>query len=277
VMNLLRRIASLPGLRRVLLQPRTRRAVASILALRFLRAAMLTTKPVRFVVADLVTARGRVRSWTLRDGGTITLMHRRDLEAFHELMVAGEYEPPDALRERLASPTRIIDLGGNIGMFAHWAHRRWPAARITSFEPDPDNLAVFRAGLTDAHPIELVEAAAMTTTGHAVLGTGTGSGRQVEFREHAVDGSMPAVDVFEFLDGADLVKMDIEGGEWPILDDPRMSDLHRMTWVIEFHRAGAPSLPAYDAARGQFEQAGFTVGHATLNHWGHGTLWAWKD
>ncbi|WP_210502963.1 FkbM family methyltransferase [Nocardioides xinjiangensis] len=276
MMNTLRRIASLPGLRRVLLRPRVRRAVAALLALRFLRAALLTTTPIRFAVADLLTSRGRVRSWTLRDGGTVTLMHRRDLEAFHELMAAGEYEPPAALRSRLARPGRVLDIGGNIGMFAHWAHRRWPDARITSIEPDPDNLAVFRAGLTD-QPIVLVEAAAMTRPGHAALSSGSGAGRQVESRPDALAGSVPAVDVYEFLRDADFVKMDIEGGEWPILADPRLAELDDLVWVIEFHRAGAPTLPARDAAQRLFEAAGFRVGHERLNHWGHGTLWAWKD
>lgn len=277
MMNLLRRIATLPGLRKVLLQPAVRSTVASFLALRFLRAALLTTSPLRFVVADLLTSRRQIRSWPLRHGGTITLMHRRDLEAFHELMVAGEYEPPRALEPRLSQPARILDLGGNIGMFTHWAHRRWPDAQITSFEPDPENLEVFRAGLEPTDPIELIEAAAMTRTGHAVLAGGSGAGRRVSFSDHAVPGSMPAVDIFDHLAEADFVKMDIEGGEWPILSDQRLSQLGNLVWVIEFHRAGAPSLPAHEAARSLFEAAGFSVGHVTLNYWGHGTLWAWKD
>ena len=277
MMNLLRRIATLPGIRNVLLQPTTRRRVASVLALRFLRAALLTTSPVRFVVAELVTSRGQVRTWPLKAGGTVTLMHRRDLEAFHELMVAGEYEPPAELAGRLAGADRILDIGGNIGMFAHWARRRWPAARITSFEPDPENLAVFRAGLAPEDPIELIEAAAATESGHAVLASGSGAGRRVAFSEHPVAGSIPAVDIFDHLADADFVKMDIEGGEWPILADPRLGGLGATTWVIEFHRAGAPSLPAHEAARNLFEAAGYTVGHQVLNYWGHGTLWAWKD
>lgn len=277
MMNLLRRIASLPGVRQILLRPSTRRRIASLLALRFLRAALLTKAPVRFVAADLVTSRGQIRSWPLRAGGTVTLMHRRDLEAFHELMVAGEYEPPPELKGRLLGLHKILDVGGNIGMFAHWARRRWPTAQITSFEPDPDNLVVFRAGLSVEDPIELVEAAAMTTSGHAVLTSGSGAGRRVAFSEHPVTDSMPAVDIFEHLSGADFVKMDIEGGEWPILTDPRLAALGRTTWVIEFHRAGAPSLPAHEAAQALFEAAGFEVGHVSLNYWGHGTLWAWKD
>ena len=81
MMNLLRRIATLPGIRHVLLQPTTRRRVASVLALRFLRAALLTASPVRFVVAELVTSRGHVRTWPLRTGGIVTLMHRRAVAA----------------------------------------------------------------------------------------------------------------------------------------------------------------------------------------------------
>lgn len=277
MMNLLRRIASMPGLRRVLLRPRVRSAIASLLALRFLKACALTTTPLRFAIAELVTSRGRVRSWSLRDGGTVTLMHRRDLEAFHELMVAGEYEPPTSLESRLASPGCILDIGGNIGMFAHWAHRRWPEATITSFEPDPENLSVFRAGLSDGDPIEVIEAAAMTRSGHATLTSGSGAGRQVSFVEQAVPGSLPAVDIYDHLVDADFVKMDIEGGEWPILADARLAGLSHIVWVIEFHRVGAPSLPAHDAASALFRHAGFEVGHLSLNHWGHGTLWAWKD
>ena len=179
MMNLLRRIATLPGIRHVLLQPTTRRRIASVLALRFLRAALLTTSPARFVLADLVTSRGQVRTWPLRAGGTVTLMHRRDLEAFHELMVAGEYEPPAELAGRLNDAERILDIGGNIGMFAHWARRRWPAAAITSFEPDPENLAVFRAGLHDDDSIEpsspLRRPSRATPSWPAATGPGVGS------------------------------------------------------------------------------------------------------
>lgn len=57
MMNLLRRFASLPAVRAVLLRPRVRSALASVLALRFLRAAGLTTSPIAFVYHDLIGAR----------------------------------------------------------------------------------------------------------------------------------------------------------------------------------------------------------------------------
>ena len=277
MMNLLRRIASLPGLRAVLLRPRVRSAIATLLSMRFLRVAGLTTAPARFVVGDLVTARQQVRTYSLRAGGSVTLQHRRDTEAFHELYLAGEYEPPAELEPRLRDVRRIVDLGGNIGMFAHWAASRWPGAHVTSFEPAPENTRVFREWLARSEiDAELVEACALTHEGRVTIAGGGGAGTM--FLDTGTDGAggIPGVDVFAHLDQVDLLKMDIEGGEWSILRDPRMADLDDLTLVMEYHRVGAPRLPAVDAARDLLEAAGFTVGHVHPNHWGHGVLWAWK-
>src|SRR6478609_12197647 len=68
VMNFLRRAASIPGVRVVLLQPDVRRAVASVLALRFLVAAWVTTKPFA-VLAGEALSRGEVRTYLIRAQG----------------------------------------------------------------------------------------------------------------------------------------------------------------------------------------------------------------
>ena len=278
MMNLLRRVASLPGLRVVLLQPRVRSAIASVLALRFLRVAWLTTTPLRFVANDLLLARHRTRRYTLTDGTPLLLVHRRDLEGFHELFRGGEYEPPAALAERLADVRTVLDVGANVGMFAHWAARRWPGATVVALEPVPENADAFRAwqqlSKIDAR---LIEACAMTHAGNMVLAGGTGSGSVFsQDAEPATGIEVPGIDVYPLLTDSDLVKIDIEGSEWPILADPRLATLGRTTLVMEYHRVGAPSLPAGDAARRLLEAAGFTVGHDKPNHWGHGVLWAWK-
>jgi FkbM family methyltransferase len=279
MMNLLRRIASLPGLRAVVLQPRVRKTIAGVLALRFLRAAWLTTTPWRFVANELLLARGQTRRYTLDDGSPVLLLHRRDLEGFHELFRGGEYEPPPALAARLDDVKIVLDVGANVGMFAHWAARRWPAATVVALEPVPENADAFRAWQQQSRiDARLLEACAMTHEGRLVLTGGTGSGSV--FSEDPADASgieVDGVDVFPLMADADLVKIDIEGSEWPILLDPRMATLGRTTLVMEYHRVGAPSLPASDAARRLLEGAGFTVGHDKPNHWGHGVLWAWKD
>jgi hypothetical protein len=108
---------------------------------------------------------------------------------------------------------------------------------------------------------------------------GLGSGSRLTTAEEGDrEGlTVETVDVLPAFAAADLVKMDIEGGEWPILADPRLTDVGPLVLVLEYHRVGAPGLPAGDAARDLLETAGFTVGFVTPNHWGHGTMWAWKD
>jgi FkbM family methyltransferase len=275
--NLLRRIASLPGLRVVLLHPAVRRRVAAALAVRFALAARRTTTPLQLLLNEYVRRRGRVNTYVIKDSGVpVVMQHGRDLEALFELFERGEYEPPAELAERLSSGRvrRILDIGANVGMFSAWATGRWPGADITAFEPAPENLQVLREWARGQDRVTLVEAAAYTEPGTLHFHGGLGAGSRLTLDEAGVE--VQAVDAFEHLAACDFVKMDIEGGEWSILGDPRLAELDDLVLVMEYHRVNAPSLPAQDAARSLLEAAGFAVGHTTHNHWGHGTLWAWK-
>lgn len=263
-------------MRVVALDPRIRKAGAAILGTRFLVGAARTTTPLRFLTGE-VFRRGMVETYYLRSGMPVALQHGRDAEALFELFVGGEYEPPAPLADRLASNQvhTILDVGANVGMFSAWAAERWPDAEITAFEPVESNCAVYRLwARRSGARVELVEAAAGTAPGDLDIIEG-GAGSHVA-QGGQIGARVPVVDLFEWLDGADLVKIDIEGGEWPILADPRLAEA-RATIVMEYHRLGAPSLPARDAARALLHRAGFATGYGAPNHWGHGTLWAWKD
>ena len=61
VMNLLRRIASLPGARVVLLDSRVRRALASVPRLRFLTTGWVTTRPLPVPTGEVLD-RGQIRA-----------------------------------------------------------------------------------------------------------------------------------------------------------------------------------------------------------------------
>lgn len=121
----------------------------------------------------------------------------------------------------------------------------------------------------------MVEAAATNRDGELRFQTGVGMGSHLTESEDAL--AVPAVDLFSYLPDADFAKIDIEGGEWSILTDDRMADLHDIVIVMEYHRHMAPSLPPLDAAVACLEKAGFTTGFNKPNYWGHGILWAWKD
>ncbi len=275
-MNQLRRFASLPGVRRVLLHPRIRRLAASILGLRYLLGAFETTKPWRLLLGEM-TNRGQTRRYTLRSSGLpVYVLQGQGCEGLYYLFRHGEYEPPAHLLTAVGEPRRILDIGAAAGMFAAWAIGRWPQAKITCIEPEPQMLESLRE-LAVALPdrIEVIEAAAGPCVGTVEFVDGWAGGSHIQAAgEDLPTRSVPQIDIFDLLGEADLVKMDIEGGEWPILADARMSRL-RGVLTMEYHRVGAPSLPARDAAIALLADAGIESGFGESNYWGHGTLWAW--
>jgi hypothetical protein len=87
------------------------------------------------------------------------------------------------------------------------------------------------------------------------------------------------VDVFQCATGPiDLMKIDIEGGEWAILADPRMAALDVTAIRLEWHRRHCPEDDARLAAERLLRDAGFTgILHAPTEHDRNGVIWAWRE
>ncbi len=118
----------------------------------------------------------------------------------------------------------------------------------------------------------LHEAAVANADGEVRFAYDMGSGSHVASASESRVLTVPTIDLFPYLRRADLAKIDIEGAEWPILADPRLADLSSLVIVFEYHRVGAPSLPARDAADGILRAAGFATSDGSSNYWGHGIL-----
>ncbi len=130
-----------------------------------------------------------------------------------------EYDIPGLEFE---SPPRILDVGANIGAFTVWAMQRWPGARITAYEPHPDN---FKALVENARvdggfgPVCL-PVAVSDRVGPVKLYKGrngachalTTDGRN-QAAEYIVVGCQSAND----LPPCDVLKLDVEGAELGIL------------------------------------------------------------
>jgi FkbM family methyltransferase len=121
----------------------------------------------------------------------------------------------------------ILDIGANVGSFAIWALHRWPGSRVTCFEPNPGTFA-FLARNTGGH--------AAVTRHNAAVFPGLGA-RSAFFSRYDGDGEAGLMayagdtfrpetmaDVIEVavtdpraLPSADVVKLDVEGGEGEIL------------------------------------------------------------
>jgi FkbM family methyltransferase len=270
--RVVRRLASVPGFRHLTrFQP--------LLRVSFALRASLVRERLRFAANELrrkpVTA-----VYRLRDSGVAIAIrhHTADVLVLDEIFSQLEYEPPSEARPELAAlqaPT-VVDLGANVGLFGAWVLGRYPDATIVGFEADPANAAVHRRTI-EANDLggrwSLVEGFASTQSGvvrfaggaHATSRAGGGAG-SIE---------VPTVDVFPDLAGADVVKIDIEGAEWDLLDDPRFAALRPRILVLEYHEEGwpgpDPTLAAEEALRGH----GLEVVHGTPKpQFGAGILWA---
>ncbi len=220
-----------------------------------------------------------------------------------ELFRLRVYEPPAQAARALSwlgRPIRIADLGGHVGFFGLFMHNLFPDATIVSFEPDPRNVEILRRcvaanGLQQEW--EVIEACAGTSAGTVEFQSSfhlsrAGSPADDSLRSIQrritetfgfLDGTellasqareVASCDVFPFLEAADLIKIDIEGGEWAILQDPRFADLRASAVVLEYH-------PSYQTGsdvgtvKGLLEHAGYETG-PPLSAGDAGMVWAWR-
>jgi len=183
---------------------------------------------------------GRPVTVKLRSGERLSLRPppAEDLETAYEMFVAEVYRPPFPVRAD--TTLRIVDVGANCGhSLLFWA-RNYPRAHLIAFEPHPVHLAMLERNLTLnalTPRVSLHRAAAGASPGEIAL-------LDAESRSSVVDATqgrtlrVPLVDFFETVGGEpiDLLKIDIEGGEYALLSDPRFARLRIRTLVMEWHR-----------------------------------------
>jgi FkbM family methyltransferase len=245
----------------------------------------IVTDPVRFAASELARRPG-VFVYELRSGGRVAMRHAYpDVTVLDEIFWWDFYEPPSEAAARLPEPgaeISIADFGANVGMFGVWCLQRWPGARITGVEPDPENARICRLA-ADANGAaaswDILEACVGPREGTVTFLAGQGAQSRV------VDGGargtatieVEQLDAFEVAAGADLVKIDIEGSEWPLLADPRMSELAADVVLLEYHGWGdGLTGSSHDLARSRLAEAGFD-GYAVERMPDEcGIGWAWR-
>jgi FkbM family methyltransferase len=199
------------------------------------------------------------------------------MEIFEEMFSKGAYTPPGPAAARIAEltrPLRVLDLGGNIGLFGVDALIRYPGAEITSYEADPTNVPVLQRCVDlNAGAWRVVQACAMARDGVARIDSGNFADSRV-----GDDGvEVRAIDVLPLFGDFDFVKMDIESSEWPILTDERWPSAMRdvALFVLEWHQHGAPQPDARSVAVAAVRAAGFEIDASPPGH-DHGVIWGWR-
>ena len=222
---------------------------------------------------------GYLRQHRLAEGGHVWIRHgTADVFTVAEVLARDEYAIPDEARRLLPEHPRVVDLGANIGVFGIRAIRDLRPSVITSVEADPYNAQVLRrnaANVPMGTDWRVIEAFAAPTGDGSV---DFAAGQFAESRSGEAGGvAVPTVDAFTLMDDADLVKIDIEGSEWPILEDPRLATCNAKVLALEYHRWGCdagedPSTHCRDL----LHRAGFEWRDAGAPGDDFGTLWAWR-
>jgi FkbM family methyltransferase len=203
--------------------------------------------------------------------------HTNDVKMLHEVFAAGDYRPPPHIARQLGviARPRVVDLGANVGLFGVWMLTRSPDATIVAYEPEQANVAIHRRviALNDAAARWSVRPCAASTRDGTVRFLG-GLGSASRADDHA-DGTIdvPAVDAFDDLLDCDFVKIDIEGGEWPLLADPRFSRISAQVVVLEYHGHRCPAADPAGEAQRLLCAAGYAVHHVPKDAAGIGIVW----
>jgi len=162
-----------------------------------------------------------------------------DLAIAYEIMFDRVYDLPEDLAPETIH--RIIDLGANVGYSCLYWARRCPFAKIEAFEPHPVHADLLRWHIARnglGNRIRVHAAAAGTYDGTTFL---TDEGENSKLAPTA-DASartvnVAIVDFFEVVGASsiDILKIDIEGGEYAILNDPRFAGIRARLIVLEYH------------------------------------------
>ena len=160
----------------------------------------------------------------------------------------------------------ILDCGAHVGMAALYFKSVYPNAKVTSYEADPllaemakANLAAF--GFDDVD----VQAAAVWTHSDGVHFdmSGDDAGHVMESQAGT---ATPSIDLKSRLEAepVDLVKLDVEGAEFPLIEHCADSLDRVQRMIIEVHHlGGAP--PRVGDLISTLENAGFRVAFQDLN------------
>jgi FkbM family methyltransferase len=165
---------------------------------------------------------------------------------YREIFLDECYEPLVPLGRQ----PRILDIGANIGLASLFFLARWPAARLTAWEPNPAAFRLLEKNLVPEEHEEAeieIEARALSTSGGPVeflvprkdptavyAGMPRPEAEPDPTSERLEVQSVSAASLFS--EPADLLKLDIEGQEYPVLEEALPEASRIRSLAIEFHR-----------------------------------------
>lgn len=225
-------------------------------------------------------ARGRNTDTTLRLREGPRLRFRpvtptaNDYGLAYEVFVHRWYDCPRPIDR--GAVRLIVDLGANVGFTPLYWTATYPQAEVIAYEPHPAHVAQCRANLAfnrGGARVRLRAAAAGRHRGFLRLSDAGTSSAEVAPAADGID--VPVEDCLADLAGCpiDILKIDIEGGEYAIMDDARFGRLEPRRIVMEWHDRGDGHDGRWCTRR--LRAIGYDI-QPIFDEGTHGMLWAFR-
>ena len=158
----------------------------------------------------------------------------------HDILTGNVYKP---VQLKDFTPTRIIDIGANVGASAIYFHSQYPNAQVTCFEPSTKNFRYLMQNLQDINHITLNPFGLSDTTKNTTLFQGKTQCLQYSiFKNTEVSESGEQIqlkaafdEVKEIIENQTVIKIDTEGCEFPILNSIKTLFNQLQVIYLEFH------------------------------------------
>jgi FkbM family methyltransferase len=210
----------------------------------YLRLRTMVERPWAVVRFRKEAVPGRTLEVAFRDGRRLRLVAGgSDYHVFREVFLEDAYR----LGRCRADLDTVVDVGANVGFFA--VRAAGLARRVVCFEPARSNLERLAENVAGCPNVETVRAAIAGSSGHRTLYRPSGAKADDLYSLHPTVGDatgaaheqVAAIDLDEAfvrhrVERCDLLKIDVEGGEYEILGSASASTLGRVERICcEYH------------------------------------------
>lgn len=181
-------------------------------------------------------------------------------------------------------PSVIVDIGANVGMFTLLAKCLWPTCKVHCYEPVVENFESLKVNIKSncLEDVDIVCRAVADSRGESVLYIKRTSGLHTLYP--SMNGStigaqiVASVDIEGVLERSgwrvDFLKVDCEGGEWPLLLGSAELLRGRVGYIaMEYHEIGGRK---WEDMVETLEGAGMECFVEAPNCAGAGMIYAWE-
>ena len=221
-------------------------------------------------------------SCVMRNGGVLQLRPKPtdDLALAYEIFIEKVYAIPNTFPQ-YKDINYIVDLGANIGYSCLYWCLNYPNAKVLAFEPHPLHVDILNKHLEINNikdKVTVVSKAVGVQDATSCI-TDCGINSALTEDSHGKGIRVPVVDFYKLSHPKqiDLLKMDIEGTEYDILNHAHFGDLDIRLCVFEWHtKSGVVGIKSWCVDRLKYCGYNRIEHHANFSD-DFGLIWASRD